>query len=110
MLLQVSITSSITASLAELLVAGSPGASMPEDLYQLKLLWSGMKSAIEQKRQRLERIRDLWTSFEEKKEEFVRFLSRGETRLREFPMTLAEAKDLGVIQNEIETQKVWKTS
>ncbi|CAI8007197.1 Dystrophin, partial [Geodia barretti] len=102
---QVSITSSITASLAELLVAGSPGASMPEDLYQLKLLWSGMKTAIEQKRQRLERIRDLWRSFEEKKEEFVGFLARAETRLREFPVTVAQAMDLGLIQNEIETQK-----
>ena len=79
---------------------------MPEDLYQLKLLWSGMKTAIEQKRQRLERIRDLWRSFEEKKEEFVGFLARAETRLREFPVTVVQAMDLGLIQNEIETQKV----
>ena len=79
---------------------------MPEDLYQLKLLWSGMKQAIEQKRQRLELIRDLWHSFEEKKEEFVVFLARAETRLREFPVTLAQAMDFGLIQKEIETQKV----
>ena len=101
-----SITSSITASLAELLVAGSPGASIPEDLYQLKLLWIGIKTAIEHKRQRLERIRDLWKEFEEKKEEFLGFLATAERRLREFPQILAETMDLVVIQNQIETQKV----
>ena len=103
---QVSITSSITASLAELLFAGSPGASLPDDLYQLKLLWNGIKTAVEQKRRRLERIRDLWREFEEKKEEFIGFLGRVETRLREFPPALAQAMDFAVIQNEIETQKV----
>ena len=103
---QVSLTSSVTTSLAELLEMGSPTASMPDDLYQLMLLWNGIKMAIGQKRQRLEQIRDLWKSFEEKKEEFVNFLTLAEKRLREFPETLGRTMDISVIQNEIETQKV----
>ena len=102
------MTGSITASLAELLAGGSPGTSIPEDLYQLQLLWNGIKMAIEQKRQRLEQIQDLWKSFEEKKEVFTGFLTRVERRLREFPLSLAQAMDLAVIQSQIETQKVWK--
>ena len=102
---QFSITSSITNSLAELL-AGSPTTSMPEDLYQLKLLWNGIKTAISQKRQRLEQIRDLWKSFEGKKEEFVNFLTMAEERLGGFQETLGQTMDMGAIQNEIETQKV----
>ena len=81
---------------------------MPEDLYQLMLLWNGIKTAIGQKRQRLEQIRDLWKSFETKKEEFANFLTKAEGRLREFPNTIGQAMDMTVIQNEIETQKVWE--
>ena len=105
---QISITSSITASLAELLAVGSPTASMPEELYQLMLLWNGIKTAIELKRERLEQTRDQWNSFEGKKEEFVNFLTRAEERLRSFRETLGQAIDMGVIQNQIETQKVWE--
>ena len=105
---QTSFASSISPSLAELLVSGSPTVSMPDELYQLMLLWNGIKTAITQKRERLERIRDLWKSFETKKEEFVNFLTMAEERLREFCETLGKAMDIGVIQNQIETQKVWE--
>ena len=103
---QVSLTSSITTSLAELLLAGSPTGSIPDDLYQLMTLWNGIKMAIGQKRQRLEQIRDLWKSFEAKKEEFVKFLTIAENRLQGFSETLGQATDMGVIQSEFETQKV----
>ena len=70
------------------------------------LLWNAIKTAIGQKRQRLEQIRDLWNTFERMKEEFVNFLSMAEGRLARFQETLGQAMDMGVIQNEIETQKV----
>ena len=107
---QVSLTSSITTSLAEFLVAGSPTGSIPDDLYQLMTLWNGIKMAIGQKRQRLEQIRDLWKSFEAKKEEFVKFLTIAENRLQGFSETLGHATDMGVIQSEFETQKVYTYS
>ena len=103
---QFSLCSSVTTSLAELLEEGSQTAGMPEELGQLMLLWNAIKMAIGQKRQRLEQIRDLWNTFERMKEEFVNFLSMAEGRLARFQETLGQAMDMGVIQNEIETQKV----
>ena len=103
---QTSITSSITPSLSEFLAAGSPTNSIPDDLYQLMTLWNGTKAAVHQQRQRLERIQELWKTFEGRKEEFLNFLSKAEQRLGRFFEELGKAKDIGVIQSEITVQKV----
>ena len=103
---QTSVTSSITPSLSELLNAGSPSGSIPDDLYQLTTLWNGIKTALTHQRQRLVQIQDTWRKFDKKKEEFVSYLSVAEERVGRFFDELKKAKDFSVIQRDISEQKV----
>lgn len=95
--------STISASLSQMV---SPTSSMPDELYQLSILWNGMWTTLTQKRRKLESTLSIWRAFESKKEAFCNFLTKAEERMSSFFETLSSAKDLTVMQTEIMEQKV----
>ena len=95
--------STISLSLSQM---ASPTSSMPDELYQLTILWNGIWTTLTQKRQKLESTLGIWRAFESKKEAFCNFLTKAEERMNSFFVTVSSAKDLAVIQTEIVEQKV----
>ena len=46
----------------------SPSALMPDELYQLFILWNGVWTTLYQRCQGLESVQDIWRAFESRKE------------------------------------------
>ena len=95
--------STISPSLSQM---ASPTSSMPDELYQLSILWNGIWTTLTQKRQKLESTLGIWRAFEAKKEAFYNFLTKAEERMSSFFVTLSSVKDLTVMQAKIMEQKV----
>ena len=79
---------------------GTPGSPIPDDVYQLAILWKGIWSGLLQQKKRLEAIQEAWKAFEDKKELFVNFLTKGEERLQSVFKVLSTTKDLAVMNAE----------
>jgi len=84
----------------------SPSSLMPDELYQLFILWNGVWSTLNQRSQSLESAQDIWRAFESRKESFSNFLVKAEERMASFFKVLSSAKDLTVMQAEVTAQKV----
>ena len=95
--------SSISPSLSQMT---SPTSLLPDEIYQLTILWRGIWTMLNQRRQQLEAIRDIWGAFESRKEAFSSCLVKAEDRLSSLFTTLSGSKDLAVIQAEFTAQQV----
>ena len=84
----------------------SPSALMPDELYQLFILWNGVWTTLNQRCQGLESVQDIWRAFESRKESFSNFLVKAEERMASFFKVMSTAKDLTVMQAEVTAQKV----
>ena len=79
---------------------GTPGSPIPDDIYQLAVLWKGIWSGLLQQKRRLEAVQDAWKAFEDKKEVFVNFLTKAEERMQSVLKVLNSTKDLAVMNAE----------
>ena len=84
----------------------SPSSPIPDELYQLSVLWNGTWTLLTQRLQGLESAQDMWRAFESRKEAFCGFLVKAEERVHSFLKVLSTAQDLSVIQAEVVAKKV----
>ena len=84
----------------------SPSSPIPDELYQLSVLWNGIWTILTQRLQGLESAQDMWRAFESRKEAFCGFLANAEERVSSFFKVLSTAQDLSVMQAEVVAQKV----
>ena len=84
----------------------SPSSPIPDELYQLSVLWNGIWTILTQRLQGLESAQDMWRAFESRKEAFCGFLTNAEERVSSFFKVLSTAQDLSVMQAEVVAQKV----
>ena len=80
---------------------GTPGSPIPDDVYQLAILWRGIWSSLVQQKKRLEAVQDAWNTFEGKKEAFVNFLAKAEEKMQSVFKVLGSTKDLAVMNTEL---------
>ena len=85
---------------------GTPDSPIPDDVYQLAILWKGIWSGLVQQKKRLEAIQDAWKAFEDKKEVFVNFLAKAEERVQSVFKVLSTTKDLAVMNAEFGAYQV----
>ena len=85
---------------------GAPDSPVPDDVYQLAVLWKGLWSGLVQQKKRLEAIQEAWKAFEDKKEVFVNFLAKAEERVQSVFKVLSTTKDLAVMNAEFGAYQV----
>ena len=85
---------------------GTPDSPIPDDVYQLAVLWKGIWSGLLQQKKRLEAIQEAWKAFEDKKEVFVNFLAKAEERVQSVFKVLSTTKDLAVMNAEFGAYQV----
>ena len=85
---------------------GTPSSPIPDDVYQLAVLWKGIWSGLVQQKKRLETIQEAWKAFEDKKEVFVNFLAKAEERVQSVFKVLGTTKDLAVMNAEFGAYQV----
>ena len=84
----------------------SPSSPIPDELYQLSVLWNGTWTLLTQRLQGLESAQDMWRAFESRKEAFCGFLVKAEERVSSFLKVLSTAQDISVMQAEVMAEKV----
>lgn len=84
----------------------SSDSALPEELYQLSILWVGVWAGLNQLKDHLDTIQEAWRAFETEKESLCSLLQRLEEKAATFLTTLTTARDLSVVQEEIAAQKV----
>ena len=78
----------------------APSSPVPDDVYQLAVLWRGIWATLFQQKKRLDSVQEAWKVFETKKEVFVNFLAKAEERLQSVFKVLGSTKDLGIMNAE----------
>ena len=77
-----------------------PDSPIPDEVYQLAVLWKGIWSTLIMQKRRLQTVEEAWKAFETKKEAFVNFLTKAEERMQSVFKVLSSTKDLAIMNAE----------